>query len=661
MWAALATAMSAIVIILLNIPSLRSLVGGVPRVSAGTSYYVATNGSSSGDGSSSKPWDLQTALKHPAKVKPGDTIWVKGGTYKGNFTSSLKGGTNAPITVRAVVGERVTLDGKIESEPVLKLADAFWVNFWGLELTHSNTVRSIKTDSSGGAKPGSGEGFRIAGTTHHLKFINMIIHDNSGMGGAWWIDDSDSELYGSLIYFNGVNQLDHGVYTQNQNGSKRLVDNIIFANASHGIHAYGSSKTYLNNYYVEGNISFINGIIGYNTSKKTWGHQNRNILVGGGVVAQNPTVIGNYTYFPKTSGQGLNVGYSAGSKNPKILDNYIMGGGFESGTPVSGLTMTGNTFFVSSVTGTSKTSANTWLSAKPTGVKVVVRPNKYEAGRANIAIYNWDKKSTVSISSSQLSGVGLNNGDTYELRNVLNYFGDVLTGTYNGSSITVPMTGRSVARPVGLSFTPETTFPEFGAFVLLKKGGGTATVAPTRVPTVTIQPTRVPQVTITPVPTSSVPATKVIIYPSGDTYVRAANSSTNYGNLEFMSVDSAPDPKEIAYMKFSTANLAGKRLVSAKLNLYALDASVGPLDVHPTSASWSESAMNYQNRPALGDQITTFKIPAANVRVSVDVTSYVQGKLGQMIGFAIDTESGDGTKIATIESDHNPQLIIEYR
>ncbi|MEK7061424.1 MAG: hypothetical protein AAB954_02070, partial [Patescibacteria group bacterium] len=44
-------------------------------------YYVSPTGSASGNGSLENPWDLQTALNHPAVVHPGDTIWLRGGTY----------------------------------------------------------------------------------------------------------------------------------------------------------------------------------------------------------------------------------------------------------------------------------------------------------------------------------------------------------------------------------------------------------------------------------------------------------------------------------------------------------------------------------------------------------------------------------------------------
>ena len=108
----------------------------------------------------------------------------------------------------------------------------------------------------------------------------------------------------------------------------------------------------------------------------------------------------------------------------------------------------------------------------PTGVKVFVRPNQYESGRANVAIYNWDHANTVSVN---LSGIGLTNGDQFEVRNVQNYFGPtVLTGTYNPASPTVniPMTDLTVTPPIGQSFVPASTLPEFGVFLVKKNGNG---------------------------------------------------------------------------------------------------------------------------------------------------------------------------------------------
>src|SRR5207302_1238836 len=62
-----------------------------------TGWYAAPNGSSSGDGSSGRPWNLPTALSGGnGKVQPGDTVWLRGGTYAGQFRSTLTGTAAAP-------------------------------------------------------------------------------------------------------------------------------------------------------------------------------------------------------------------------------------------------------------------------------------------------------------------------------------------------------------------------------------------------------------------------------------------------------------------------------------------------------------------------------------------------------------------------------------
>ena len=40
---------------------------------------------------------------------------------------------------------------------------------------------------------------------------------------------------------------------------------------------------------------------------------------------------------------------------------------------------------------------NTYTTTRPTGARVFVRPNQYEAGRANIAVYNWDRQSAIDV------------------------------------------------------------------------------------------------------------------------------------------------------------------------------------------------------------------------------------------------------------------------
>src|SRR5262245_45193302 len=82
------------------------------RASA-TAFYAAPAGRSNGNGSITSPWDLATALKGLPAVRPGDTIWLRGGTYTfpkgGRILCGLRGTASAPITVAQYPGERATL------------------------------------------------------------------------------------------------------------------------------------------------------------------------------------------------------------------------------------------------------------------------------------------------------------------------------------------------------------------------------------------------------------------------------------------------------------------------------------------------------------------------------------------------------------------------
>src|SRR3954466_9134387 len=65
-------------------------------------YYVATDGTSSGDGSTDNPWNMPTALSGAGgAIQPGDTVWVRGGTYFAPFNELVNGDASASIIVRA--------------------------------------------------------------------------------------------------------------------------------------------------------------------------------------------------------------------------------------------------------------------------------------------------------------------------------------------------------------------------------------------------------------------------------------------------------------------------------------------------------------------------------------------------------------------------------
>jgi parallel beta-helix repeat protein len=423
-----------------------------------TEYFVSPQGLATNDGSPERPLDLTTALAKDSPVRAGQKIWLRGGTYRGGFVSAINGGEGAPIVVRNYQGERVILDGSnpdAQQHGIVLQVIGTHTWFWGLELTFTNPTRPITANAS------SPNGV-YANESRDVKFINMILHDLPAQGMGIWAESVDVEAYGNIIYYNGTNDLDHGIYVQNMTDTKRIEDNIIFEQASHGLHAYGSSNAYLDNLYVSGNVIFNNGLLR--------DEPQRNILIGGGRVAHEMTVRDNFTYFPPASAHGSNnLGYVAGCADSIVTGNAFVGP--NALTLVNCLPAMTKNLFVGSLIPPDlpqEFNDNTYLPSLPTGMQVAVRPNRYEPGRAHVVVYNWDLQTQISL---DLSGAGLRTGQNYEIRDVENLFDQpILSGTYTGAPVTLPMTGLRTAIPTwNHAVMPRHTLPEFGVFLVLPR------------------------------------------------------------------------------------------------------------------------------------------------------------------------------------------------
>src|SRR5689334_15239041 len=101
-------------------------------------YYVSVNGSPSGNGSIGSPWDLATALGYNSSLHPGDTLWLRGGTYAGTFSSHLNGTATRPIVVRQYPGERAILDGGSLGGTAMLTVYGSYTWYWGFEIMSSN-------------------------------------------------------------------------------------------------------------------------------------------------------------------------------------------------------------------------------------------------------------------------------------------------------------------------------------------------------------------------------------------------------------------------------------------------------------------------------------------------------------------------------------------
>ncbi len=463
-------------------------------------FFVAPDGQSGGDGSKNRPWDLATALAQPAKVKPGDTIWMRGGMYKGAFISRLNGRDGQPVFLSQFTNERATIDGSLVVKGV-------WTTYWGFEVTDSDTDRTRERAT----------GVEIFGA--HTKFINLVVHD-CGNGIAFWSPALDAELYGNIIYNNGWQSSSderghgHGLYTQNEEGMKLVRENILFNQFGWGIHAY-TEEGEINGFQFEGNVSFNNGAA---TEKD---ERYDNILVGGDKPAARISLANNYTYQTLTRSDtkpNVRLHYRAtNNQDLSVRNNYFVGGSLVlSVRDWRAMTLTGNHFYglqqllalgvpqdVSA--STYAWDDNTYIQGKeakpfsfqdnslafaewqkatgidrnshwvnnpkgrPEGVVVFVRPNIYETGRAHLIVYNWDLKETAEVDVKGLLSVGAR----YEIRDAQNYFGaPVASGTYQGKPLRLPLTNSKVAPLVGGQFRFTSTAPEFGVFILLRKADG---------------------------------------------------------------------------------------------------------------------------------------------------------------------------------------------
>lgn len=404
--------------------TVQSATSSDPAPTERVGYYVAPNGSSGNSGSMSSPWDLASVLGGGKNIQPGDTVWVRGGTYRGAFVNYLNGSSTRQVVIRQYPGERATIDGYL-------VVLGSYVTFQGLEVMSSNPLGTYRIGVDVKA-PGA-------------RLVNLVVHDAGASGVGLWNEAPNAELYGSIVYNNGSNSnQDHGVYFNGNTGTKYLTDNIVFNNWAYGMHGYSSITGELRNLRLDGNVAFNNGSVGSQGTAP-------DIYVGGSP-ASSITVTNNMGWRRDDGELVLRLGDgSSGNSGLTLTGNYTVGR-LLIGT-WSGLTESGNTFLASSNPPTS-------------GQRVFVRPNKYENGRANIIVFNW---SNAGSASADVSSV-LQPGDTYEVREAQNFYGTpVARGTYGGGSISLPMSTVQPASLIGRSGRdPGTTGTTFHVFVLLK-------------------------------------------------------------------------------------------------------------------------------------------------------------------------------------------------
>jgi hypothetical protein len=108
---------------------------------------------------------------------------------------------------------------------------------------------------------------------------------------------------------------------------------------------------------------------------------------------------------------------------------------------------------------------STFTKGSPTKLRVIVRPNAHERGRAHLAVLNPAALPEAEVDLSP----ALANGQAYRIVSAKDFFGpSIVTGTYDGKPVRIPTQPVRPPAPVGLADEElPVTEPNFAAFVVL--------------------------------------------------------------------------------------------------------------------------------------------------------------------------------------------------
>ncbi len=146
--------------------------------------------------------------------------------------------------------------------------------------------------------------------------------------------------------------------------------------------------------------------------------------------------------------------------------------------------------------------------------------------------------------------------------------------------------------------------------------------------------------------------------PDADARVEAANPAVNYGAATSLVVDSSPLTE--SYLRFDVSGLTGA-VHNAVLRLYMFNATVNGPAVYSAANTWTETGINWNNRPPRTGTGVDDKgeLNTTNVWVEFNVTSLIGGN--GTFTLALATTSSDAASFYAKESGNTtlrPQLVV---
>ena len=301
----------------------------VTAPAAGNIYYTATTGLDGNAGTLTSPF--KTIAKGASVLKPGDKLYIRGGTYVESLVNSVPSGTSwtSPVTLAAYPGETVVVQAS--GSVVVRINSSVgYIIFDGLIFDAARQAGPVVyLDNLYGS-----------GTPHHIRFQNGEIKNAANSDGvlieASYTDPQPNynEFINMKIHDNGSSVLHHGIYMHSSHNLVTGCD--IYNNSGFGVQIYhDNAASGINTSYntLSGNKLHDNVASGTVLAGGVGNLAYNNLIWNnrGGILvdysASNTGLYYNTIYANNAGGgvAGIRLGSNVSASNTTIRDNIIFG------------------------------------------------------------------------------------------------------------------------------------------------------------------------------------------------------------------------------------------------------------------------------------------------------------------------------------------------
>jgi hypothetical protein len=277
-----------------------TITGTQGGISVHAIYYTSPTGSDSNPGTFALPF---RTINHGVSVlHPGDTLYVRAGTYAESLINVIPSGTSwsVPVTVSAYTGESVTLQPAAGPQYVIEiLGSSHYIVINGLNLDGTNIKSAAFYITNSGStfpdhilfenaevKNAPSHGILVSGQTaassNYDQFINLTVHNNGSGNGS------------------------NGIYIA---GNYTLIEHCeSYQNGGQGIQIYVAGGT-------------SGSVASYNTVAYDKLHDNGTFSAGGNIGLGIYTGVGNVAYNDLIWNNGIGISVERGATNSLIYNN----------------------------------------------------------------------------------------------------------------------------------------------------------------------------------------------------------------------------------------------------------------------------------------------------------------------------------------------------